>query len=721
MKNGSSITKRILALMLALITLLPAQLALAESYTAVISTAVLPVYADAALTQKSGELDGYNLVKVTAQKNGVAQLQYGRKTLYADASSLVNLADVAVPAVTNQNTRVYEEPDLDSRSAALSAGTKVNVLYIDGNCAMIEKDGHLAFAYTGHLTAESAGGSESDPFLPDDAPNTDKPSTDDSSVVIETIPARVSAASLPIYKSASTSSKKLGALSKGQAVTVYAYNNYWAYIGLNNRYGFCARAGLSKDADAAPDTDSYESVTVTAESVKVYKDASTSSKKLGTLRKGAQVNLVKANETWAYIELNGKYGYCARTALSGSDAPAAKPSDEVIDNKSPLGTATVIQATAPVYDSMSASGSAKFTMKLGETVSFYGYDSKWVLIGKDGKFGFMPRQYLSAESYAELESDDSGPAVKDLESMLLNLGYLDGVPSSNYTSLTSEAIRRLQSACDMSATGKADLATLRVIHSGNAPLSPMLSLSLSSGSKNENVTRLQTRLYALNYLSRASSIDGDYGSTTASAVRLFQKAAGISATGTADNATIRALYNASAPALASGADAADAVSTPSSGGSSGNTTGMPSGLASSTSSYSSGMSNAQKLEHVIYVAQQQLGKRYVFGSAGTATFDCSGLTMYCFKQVGVSLRHSAYSEGYNDNHKKISDKSSLRRGDLVFFNTVSDGDQCDHVGIYLGSSYFIHASSGAGKVIVSNLSSGYYSRVFSWGRRVLDT
>ena len=147
---------------------------------------------------------------------------------------------------------------------------------------------------------------------------------------------------------------------------------------------------------------------------------------------------------------------------------------------------------------------------------------------------------------------------------------------------------------------------------------------------------------------------------------------------------------------------------------------MPAGLESTTSSYNSSMSNAQKLEHVIYVAQNQLGKKYVFGATGTATFDCSGLTQYCFKQIGVTLKRTAYAEGYNDERPKISGVSGLRRGDLVFFNTVSDGDLCDHTGIYLGSSMFIHASSGAGKVIVSNLSSGYYNRVFSWGRRVLS-
>ena len=732
MKNRSCKFKRILAFTIALATLLGCAPALAESYSAIIADASLTVYADAALSKKAGELDGYTLVTVNAEKNGVAQLKYGSYTVYAAADALRAVEDVAIPAIANQDTRVFEAPDLNSRSAAMKAGTQVNVLYISGNVAMIEKGGNLGYTNAGHLTPVSGSGSSegetgSDPFLPEEsAPET----SDGSSVTIETFAAQVSAATLPVYKSSSTSSKKLGALSQGQSVTVYAYNSDWAYIGLSGKYGFCARAGLTRSSGATQpgaDLDSAIAATVTAASVTVYQSASTSSKSLGTLRKGAEVNVVETSQSWAYIELNGKYGYCALDALTKtSDLNAEDKNDadsgEVIGDKNPLGTATVIQATAPVYDSMSAS-SPKGTLKLGETVSFYGYDSKWVLIGKNGTFGFMPRQYLSADSYAELKEEDSGAAVKELEAALLALGYLDGAPSVNYSSLTTAAVQRFQAACSMTESGVADLATLRVLYSGNAPYSPMLSLSLSSGAKNDNVNRLQTRLYALGYLSRASSIDGDYGANTAAAVRLFQSAAGITATGTADSATIRALYRADAPTLASGTDAADASSSSSSSGSgsSGNTTGMPSNLASTTSEYKSGMSNAQKLEYVIYVAQQQLGKRYVFGSAGTATFDCSGLTMYCFKQVGVSLRHSAYSEGYNDSYKKISDKSSLRRGDLVFFNTVSDGDQCDHVGIYLGSYYFIHASSGAGKVIVSNLSSGYYSRVFSWGRRILET
>ena len=55
----------------------------------------------------------------------------------------------------------------------------------------------------------------------------------------------------------------------------------------------------------------------------------------------------------------------------------------------------------------------------------------------------------------------------------------------------------------------------------------------------------------------------------------------------------------------------------------------------------------------------------------------------------------------------------------MFFDTISDSDRSDHAGVYIGEGYFIHASSGGHRVVVSNLTTGYYARVFSWGRRIL--
>ena len=148
---------------------------------------------------------------------------------------------------------------------------------------------------------------------------------------------------------------------------------------------------------------------------------------------------------------------------------------------------------------------------------------------------------------------------------------------------------------------------------------------------------------------------------------------------------------------------------------------MPSSLKSTTTSCSSSSSNSTKIEYVVYVAQNQLGKRYSTDPSVPKTFDCALLVYYCYKQAGVKLPASAVSQGYNDSYTKIENISDLKRGDMVVFNTnQTDGDLSDHTGIYIGSGKFIHASSGAGLVIVSDLRSGYYNRNFSWGFRIFN-
>ena len=732
MNNKSCKLKRIAALLLMLLMLLPTTPALAESYSAAVTDDVA-AYADAALSRKVGTLERYTVVTVTGVQGQIARIRYSGYTMYTKLSALVAVKDFATPASVREASRVYEGPDASSRSLALKQGTSVYILATSGDWAMIEKDGNVGYAFRSCLQTAGSGSADgdSDPFLPDgETPNESGDlagsgstgSSGNSSVTIETVEAVVASATLPVYASASTSSRKLGSLKLGQEVTVYAYNADWAYIGLNGKYGFCALKGLQKKTGGATEAPAEENpfdpgtavpATVTASSVTVYQSASSSAKKLGTLKQGAEVNLLKVSGSWAYIELNGNYGYCAASAITKNSELTGGGSET-----GAMGSCTVIHATAKAYAQKSTS-SASITLTMGDTLDFYGYDSKWVEVRIEGKTGYMLRSDLSPTSYAELKNEDSGDAVKALENALLALGYLDSVPSSNFSANTVTALKRLQAACGMEQTGIADLATQRVLYSGNAPASPLLSANLTNGSSGENVTRVQNRLLALGYLSQSSSVDGSYGSTTASAIKLFQTTAGGTATGVADSATLRALYSASAPKLPSCSKAADYKE--SSIGGSTSVSGMPAGLESTTSSYNSGMSNAQKLEYVIYVAQNQLGKKYVFGATGTATFDCSGLTQYCFKQIGITLKRTAYAEGYNDERPKISSISSLRRGDLVFFNTVSDGDLCDHTGIYLGSNRFLHASSGAGKVIVSDLSSGYYNRVFSWGRRVLST
>lgn len=142
--------------------------------------------------------------------------------------------------------------------------------------------------------------------------------------------------------------------------------------------------------------------------------------------------------------------------------------------------------------------------------------------------------------------------------------------------------------------------------------------------------------------------------------------------------------------------------------------------SSSTPSYSSGMSNSEKIEYIIDVAESLKGKPYSSNANPPSSFDCSRYVKYCFGKAKISLSASSKSQGYDSKYDRITSISKLKRGDVVVFNTNStDDDLSDHTGIYLGSGKFIHASSAAGKVVVSSLSSGYYERNFSWGLRII--
>jgi peptidoglycan DL-endopeptidase CwlO len=111
---------------------------------------------------------------------------------------------------------------------------------------------------------------------------------------------------------------------------------------------------------------------------------------------------------------------------------------------------------------------------------------------------------------------------------------------------------------------------------------------------------------------------------------------------------------------------------------------------------------------VVGIAMQYLGVPYVWGGASPRGFDCSGLVMYVFAQIGVSLPHSSYAQYNMGTPVSIS---QLQPGDLVFFAGAS------HEGIYIGGGQFVHAPHTGDVVKISSLS-GWYSSEFAGGRRI---
>jgi cell wall-associated NlpC family hydrolase len=111
---------------------------------------------------------------------------------------------------------------------------------------------------------------------------------------------------------------------------------------------------------------------------------------------------------------------------------------------------------------------------------------------------------------------------------------------------------------------------------------------------------------------------------------------------------------------------------------------------------------------VVGVAMRYLGVPYVWGGSTPHGFDCSGLVMYAFAQVGISLPHSSYAQFAMGTPVSIG---QLQPGDLVFFAGAS------HVGIYIGGGQFIHAPHTGDVVKISSLT-GWYSSEFAGGRRI---
>jgi cell wall-associated NlpC family hydrolase len=107
------------------------------------------------------------------------------------------------------------------------------------------------------------------------------------------------------------------------------------------------------------------------------------------------------------------------------------------------------------------------------------------------------------------------------------------------------------------------------------------------------------------------------------------------------------------------------------------------------------------------IALQYLGVPYVWGGASPSGFDCSGLVMYVYAQLGISLPHYTVSQW--DVTEPIS-SSQMQPGDLVFF------DGLGHVGIYIGGGQFVDAPHTGSVVRIDSLSS--WGGSFVGARRV---
>lgn len=108
-----------------------------------------------------------------------------------------------------------------------------------------------------------------------------------------------------------------------------------------------------------------------------------------------------------------------------------------------------------------------------------------------------------------------------------------------------------------------------------------------------------------------------------------------------------------------------------------------------------------------------LGIRYRFGGSSRNGIDCSSFVQQVFREMDVSLPRTAREQFEVGNEVSPGD---LQKGDLVFFRTYASYPS--HVGIYLGNSKMIHASSRDRRVVVSTMNTPYYRSRFIGAKRI---
>ncbi|OEV30113.1 hypothetical protein AN219_12715, partial [Streptomyces nanshensis] len=98
---------------------------------------------------------------------------------------------------------------------------------------------------------------------------------------------------------------------------------------------------------------------------------------------------------------------------------------------------------------------------------------------------------------------------------------------------------------------------------------------------------------------------------------------------------------------------------------------------------SGAQASSQRAASALAAARSAVGRPYVWGAAGPASFDCSGLTQWAYGKAGVSIPRTSQAQRSAGRQVPMS---QARPGDLVVYR-----DDASHVGMYAGDGQVVHA------------------------------
>ena len=414
--------------------------------------------------------------------------------------------------------------------------------------------------------------------------------------------------------------------------------------------------------------DSLGAATVTASALNMRSGPSTSDAVVTCLPRGTVVLVTGESGGWYQVWYKGQSGYMSKDYLNYTQTSAMD-----------LGTGTVTGNYVNVRSGPSTAYTSREQVNKGRTFTVTGVSGAWYQISYNGSTAYIASQYLSLGS-----SGTQTPAPAPQTGTGTGT-QTTGVITGNYVRMRSGP-----------STGYAILGTY------------------NAGTK-MTITGQSGDWYAVSYNGRNGYVYKQYLSQSGTATNVTDMAATAAHTTTAVN-----LREGPSTAYTSKRVLPAGTSVTLTGKSGqwyrvnwGGTTGYIMGDYISTSSGQTGSSAGEK---IVAEAKKYLGVPYVYGGTSPSGFDCSGFVYYTYKQCGYSITRTAGAQ--NSVGTKVA-RADLQPGDIIIFLNGAK-TSIGHSGMYIGGGQFIHASSGGGKVMISNLSESYYNARFYSARRVVQ-
>ena len=376
---------------------------------------------------------------------------------------------------------------------------------------------------------------------------------------------------------------------------------------------------------------------------------------ISTLPAGTHVVVsTRSSGGWATVVYNGTVGYISSDYLKRANEMDAS-----------FGTGTINGSYVRMRSGASTSSSILGTYNSGTTMTITGAENGWTKVTIGGVSGYIRSDYVSGGG-----ADSKAGYIKGT-----------GVRMRSGASTTSSILGVYNTGTKMTITGESG-NWYKVSYSGrDGYVSKDYMTTTKPG--NGGGSTSQTGYIKGNDVRLRSGAGTNY-----SILGTYNNGTPLTITGTSGNWTAVTING-----VKGYVNSTYVTTTKSDGGS------KPSGSIGET---------------IVATAKQYMGAPYVYGGMSPSGFDCSGFVNYVYKLCGYSMSRVA-SSIYNNNGTYV-EKANLQLGDLVFF--ASNSSSIGHVGIYIGNGQFIHSSSGAGCVVISDLSSSYYLKNYVGAKRI---